>query len=391
MADHIPFVTSSQTLKLVRSLYADSSFVRLSLDLADKLTVPTNLVKMWIDPGVDGLHDLASRWPDSAWYKLIKSTPGFELLSKATFIAKPDASVVDMFVASLMDRCVNHNPTWITVPQLPIVNDNGRNRLNREFAKATGRWKSASRFSGRLIFPLIFTHQEQTRGKTQRNPKLKQAHRCYHESQADGLWVVEKTLTEESGSASLRNKRFKATIELHEQINDVIPSRIRIAGPYWGMNLVLWARGLVDYPAIGVGGTYQYYFPGGHSKGANARVAIAPLRRRVNVPQLSSWLARTMKIIGPAHPDFADIERVQRQLHLLRNQDPARDQVAGFYKRWFDTIAATSGPGRSLGLFQDLSRAFALGRSLPDFTTEGAARSAESVVELLAFSFFLRM
>lgn len=383
MADHIPFVTSSQTMRLVRSLYADSSFVRLSLDVAEKLATPSKSVRLWIDPGVDGLHDLATRSPDSAWYKLIKSTPGFASLSRPNFISKPDVGVVETFITSILDRCAKQNPSWITVPQLPVVNDSERNKLNREFAKATGKWKSSNRFAGRLIFPLIFTHQDQTKGKTQRNPKLHQAHRCYHESQADGLWTVETSLMEESGSATLRNKRFKATIELHEQINDVIPSRIRVAGPYWGMNLVLWARGLVDYPAIGVGGSYQYYLPGGHAKAPNARVAIAPLRRRVNVPQLGSWLAKSLKIIGSAHPDFAELERIQKQLHLLRNQDPARDQVAAFYKRWFDTLAAVSGPGRSLGLFQDLSRAFALGRSLPDFANEGAARSADSVVEPL--------
>jgi hypothetical protein len=382
MADHIPFVTSNQTLRLVKSVYADCSIVRVGVDVAGKIA-PPNSMKLWIDPGVDGLHDLASRSTDSTWYKLIGSMPGFVSLSRPTFFARPDVSIVGTFVGALLDRCATHNPSWITVPQLPFVNDASRNKMNRELARATGKWKSSRKFSGRLILPLVFTHQEQTKGKTQRKPKLQQAYRCYHESQADGIWIVETNLPEESGSAALRDKRFKASINLHEEINDVIPSRIRVAGPYWGMNLVLWSRGLVDYPAIGVGGTYQYYVPGGHSNPASARVAIAPLRRRVNVGQLNTWLGRAIKIIGHSHPDYAELERIQKQLPVLRNPDTARNQVATFYKEWFNTIAATSGAGRSLGLFQDLSRAFALGRSLPDFTTEGAARSAESVVEPL--------
>jgi len=98
-------------------------------------------------------------------------------------------------------------------------------------------------FCGRMILPLIFTHQDQINGKTERNPKIQQATRCYHEAQADGFWVVDKTLTDDNGSRTLRNIRFPAIISLHQEINEAIPSKIRVAGPYWGLNLVLWARG----------------------------------------------------------------------------------------------------------------------------------------------------
>jgi hypothetical protein len=101
------------------------------------------------------------------------------------------------------------------------------------------------------------------------------------------------------------------------------------------------------------------------------------------VEQLNHWLIETLKIIGASHPDFPELDRMRRQLTVLSDEDTARQQVATFYKQWFDTIATTPGAGRSFGLFQDLSRAFALGRSLPDFVSEDAARSAESVVEPL--------
>ena len=384
MADHIPFITSRQALKLARSIYGDSSVVRVGLDLVAQLNPDSKRVKLWIDPGFDGLHDLHSQSINSAWYKIISLIQDFAELSKPAFIAKPKPSIVETFVSALLDRCLKHNPHWITVPQLPAVSDSVRNKINRELARATGKWKSSRKFDGRLILPLIFTHPDQTRGKTQRKPKLEQAHRCYDESQADGIWTVDTSIPEEKSSVTIRNTRFKANIELHKELNDTIPSRIRIAGPYWGMNLLLWARGLIDYPAIGIGSTYQYYMPGGgHSNPPSARLAISPLRRRVNVKQLNRWLTETLKIIGASHPDFLELDRIRRQLTVLSDEDTARQQVATFYKRWFDTIAATPAAGRSLGLFQDLSRAFALGRSLPDFGTEEAARSAESVVEPL--------
>src|SRR5690606_1576071 len=110
----------------------------------------------------------------------------------------------------------------------------------RALARATGMWKSESSYGGRMILPLVFTHQAQINGKTQRNPKVQSAERCYHDAQADGFWIVDKSLIDDSGSATLRNKRFPGVIALHDEISDRIASKIRIGGPYWGLNLVLW-------------------------------------------------------------------------------------------------------------------------------------------------------
>jgi hypothetical protein len=383
MSDHIPFITSQQTLTLVKTVYPDAELARMSLDVAEKPTVLPESVKLWIDPGVDGLHDLRNAKADSAWYKLFRDIDGFHEIATPAFKAKPQPVVVRRFVEKLMDRCVKQGPAWITVPQLPLVNDSSRNKLNRELAKSTGKWRSSRGFSGRLVLPLVITHQDQLNSKTQRKLKLQQAELCYHESQADGYWVVDTTLTEETGSEMLRNKRFKSIIALHQELNERVRSRTRIAGPYWGLNLVLWARGLVDYPAIGVGGSYQYYFPGGHSKPASPRIAVGPLRRRVGSAQLNSWLVKALKILGVAHPAYPEIDGILRRLSFLKDPDNARKQVAGFYKNWFDSLAASPQAGRALALFQDLSTAFALGRSLPDFAAEAAARKAASVVEPL--------
>ena len=54
--------------------------------------------------------------------------------------------------------------------------------------------------------------------------------------------------------------------------------------------------------------------------------------------------------------------------------------------RSFNLIAAAPKAGRSMVLFQDLSAAYALGKSLPDIEEEGTARRPESVVEPLMLS-----
>ncbi len=387
MADHIPFITGQDACKLVRKHYPDSEYARVQLDRAGSLVgqLPRS-TKLWLDPAVDGLDDLDSRRSTAArtnnWFEFIKNIPGFDQVGNPGFHARPDIKVVKQFVTKLLDLCVQYKPAWITVPQLPKVGDAKRNSINRMLAKATGEWKSTHNFSGRFILPLIFTHQEQVNLKTQRNPQVNQAGRCYHESQADGFWVVEKTLDDESGSKTLRNTRVPALVSLHQELNDTISSKIKIAGPYWGMNLLLWARDLVDYPAIGVGNAYQYFLAGGHAKSPAIHLAISPLRRRVGVARLDTWLNSALNTLGQAHPAHRELQAMQQQLTLL-SQEHARNQVARFYKLWFELLAATPRPGRSLALFQDLSSAFALGRSLPELPDEGTARRPESVVEPL--------
>ena len=373
-------------MRLVKAIYADAEVARIPLDSAKDLKdikATLRSIKLWIDPGVDGFHSFGTRSPNSSWHRFLANVPAFNRIGSDSFQSNPDIGLLTAFVNELLDRCSEHKPDWITVPQLPSVSDSSRNKINRELAKATGKWKSSHRSSSLFVLPLVLTHQDQTKGKTQRNPKVQLAERCYYEAQADGLWVVDTTLTEESGSEALRGKRFKAIIDLHQELNEKIHSKVRVAGPYWGLNLVLWARGLVDYPAVGIGATYQYYLPGGHSNPPTARVAIAPLRRRVGVAKLKAWFVEALNLLSPMHPAYSQLAKIQKDLSLLADPDRAREQVAKFYKVWFDSLAGTPQAGRALALFQDLAAAFALGKSLPKFPNEGPTRKAESVVEPL--------
>ena len=391
MADHIPFITSEDSVKLVEGLYLDSDIVRIPLDRADRFRplLPSRM-NVWLDPCVDGMDDVDARRSKpkpgrpNSWFDFMSSLPNFEKVGAPAYYARPVATEVDAFVKAIMDRCASHRPAWITVPQLPLVESSDRNKINRMLGVAARRWKSSSGFSGRLILPLVFTHQKQVKGKTERTPKVQQAGRCYHEAQADGFWVVDASLNEEDGSSSLRNKRFSRMIALHEELNDHISSRIRIAGPYWGLNLVLWARGLVDYPAIGVGSGYQYFMAGSPGKQPSAKLAVASLRRRVDVgPRLRGWLDAAIAKLGPSHPVYMELSGIKKQYTALRGQDAARAQVARLYKQWFDIIAAPPRAGRSMALFQDLSAAYVLGKSLPDLSDQGTARRPEAVAEPL--------
>ena len=64
MADHIPFIGSGDSLKLAVRFYGDSNFLRVPLNrIAAVATSLPNTIKLWLDPCVDGLHDLEARRP----------------------------------------------------------------------------------------------------------------------------------------------------------------------------------------------------------------------------------------------------------------------------------------------------------------------------------------
>lgn len=393
MADYIPFITSEDSGNLVKRVYFDADVVRVPLERTDRVRhlVPPSS-KVWLDPGVDGMHDMEARrsQPDkkNSWFDFMSDFVNFEKIGTPAYHAKPGTSEAYDFVKAVMDKCATYRPAWITVPQFPVVSGSGRNKINRVMAEATGKWKSNSGFAGHLILPLVFTNQDQVNRKTARNNKVQQAGRCYRDAQADGLWVVDMSLTDDNGSSTLRSRRFPGIINLHEELNAHIAPTIRIAGPYWGLNLVLWARGLVDHPAIGIGAGYQHFLAGRHyGRQPSARVALPSLRRRVGVGrQFSNWLDLAMAKLGPSHPAHGEYSGLKKNFTLLSEPDRAKWQVAVFYKEWFSTIAGMPRAGRSMALFQDLSAAYTLGKSLPDLVDEKTARRPEAVAEPLMLS-----
>lgn len=158
----------------------------------------------------------------------------------------------------------------------------------------------------------------------------------------------------------------------------------RWAGPYWCMNLVLWSLGLVTRPAIGVGGSFQYHLSGGFIKTPIVRLALTPLRRwaESDTNQFRAWLDQTLAVVpksDPAHEHFAS---VRREIDVLNDRPAAKKQVARVYDQWLLELEGTPQSGRSLLLYQQLSSAYVLGRSLPDLPTKtSTARRPERVAQ----------
>jgi hypothetical protein len=385
MADHIPFIYSSKDCTILRKIYSDSVTVRLSLDTLGRVIshLPPEPLR-WLDPAIDGIDRWKNTSSISDAYKIhIERFAGHEQLTDPARQKAPDKDKVQEFVNTVLDECTRTlQPDWLSVPQLPLVSDSSRNKINRYLAEATSEWKSSKRFSGKLILPAIITHIKQIQHKVDRNKRVELLKSCRELSKADGYWIVDCSLKDQEGAQPLESVRFPALISFHQEVSEIMSKdMISVAGPYWGMNLILWARGLVRHPAVSLGKSYQYHLPGGKLPAGSERVALPPLKRwAVASPQLETWLADALRSIPKGDSAYAQFSEILHSFRHLMND--SREQVASFYKQWFDKLASVPEPGRSLALFQDFSSAYVLGKSLKELPfKEGSGRKAERVAK----------
>jgi len=382
MASHIPFVNTQEDCNFLKRYYMDSDIVRVSLEKIGsiKAQIPHG-ISLWVDGGIDVCHHHLKKEgkpiPD-----YIKSFDEHEVLVTRSEISNPEFRRLKIFANDVLNKCYQLKPTWVTIPQLPIVEDAGRNKINAALAKAAYEWKLETHFKGKLILPLIFTNQKQLAGRTEWRPRVNLALKRYRKGGADGIWVVDSSLSDQMGIGTFRT-RFPVLIDLHKYIRSTWPKgTIVVAGPYWGINIILWARGLCEYPAIGLGSAYQYYIPGGHLQKGVPRIALPPLRRCAVVGPLKGWLEKSLDKLIPKDQAFNELSELRDKYDSLLIPSAAKDQIAKFYKNWYNRIEQSPPVGRSLALYQDLSSAYVLGKQLPTLPKAGSvATRPERVAE----------
>lgn len=398
MGDYVPFINSEADCRVLKQHFGDARACRISLSAADRLRsyIPAE-VPLWIDPGTDAYHHFwgdGSKWPldissespsqiqakwprdtegkrEDEWkFKLWRKWEGqfnsfhaYRLLADEGCGAKKHADDLDRFVAEVLDACLKIRPKWISIPQLPV--GKRRSKVNRRLSEATGSWRIHRAADAQLILPLIITTASTLARKPSRDRVLDQAVECYKVAEANGIWVVDTSLSDRNRSESF-SSRYEKLIEFHETLRRRLGKRaIVIAGPYWGINLVLWARGLSDYPATSLGTTYTYHISCGQPKQGNVRLAIPPLRRWAVVnTDLFDWINGVLEKLSPADSVYNEFLELRQKFKVLKTRDAAANQVARFFSEWFHSIETISPEGRSLALYQELSSAYVLGRQL---------------------------
>jgi hypothetical protein len=385
--DYIPFVNTVSDCEIATKLYSDAVAFRISLESAAKTCsqLPSG-PKRWLDPAIDGLHQKdISKFNDS-YANHISRIAGFEQLANPAFQAAPKKTVVQQFVTQALNLCKDQKPDWVSVPQLPIVNDVSRNKINKVLAESAKVWKQESGFSGKFILPAIFTNQQQIKGKVERTKKLNTIMTCFNAAGADGMWMVDSSLNDQDGSSTF-DKRFSKLRDLHDELNSMLPEdAITIGGPYWGMNIVLWARGLIRFAAVGLGTSYKYNIPGMAFSQSKTRVALGPLRRwSIASPKLRQWLLAAIQTLSAEDQNAVEFGNVEKEFaHFQAFKKNAKMQVATFYRQWFHKFSALPPAGRALALYHDLSSSYVLAKGLDDLPAEeGTARKPERVQQQL--------
>lgn len=400
MAEYIPFVNNEADGAIAAKYFADACCVRMPLESAAAVTpLLAPGTPLWADATVDAYdcilgttwpvdigteppEAIEARWPldeqDARqdewkyelwrrWHAQFGRFTGFRILTDPKYWVKPHIDELRTFVAENLDACMAHRPVWLSAPQLPIPSGGGRNRINRMLAEAAGDWKEQAKPDAKLILPVVFTSAATLRHKPQRDDKLAAVLRGYELAHADGVWVVDITLSDQNLSDNFPD-RYSSLLAFHQKLKEQLPrDAITVAGPYWGMNLVLWVRGLCQYPALGIGTSYTYYTPMTPLQPGRPKLAIPPLRRiAVASPELQTWLDQVLAELPPTDSIYPSLQQLRDQLPVLMNRDVARDQLGGFYKEWFDTLAMMTPQDRALRLYEDLSQAYVLGRRLPN-------------------------
>lgn len=385
----VAFVWGSQDIDLLSQNYSAETPARVSLVNAERHVRGLGSRPLWIDPNLEGLANGQSVTSEYSAY--VSELGGEQFLAEfAEFARRPARykSQVREVVWNSLDRCRAYSPKWISVPQLGLGSTSTHGAVNKALAEATGDWRKERGYPGDLILPVVVTHQRQVARKTDRNPHVRRVVTNLRLAGASGIWVVESSLTDSNGSPT-NSRRFKAVVDLHQELREALgPDVYVIAGPYWGLNLVLWARGLCDFPAVSMGSAFQYYLPGLPIHEGKHRIVISPLRRAVVAsPELEDWAqAAILKSRRSGNQSErrleALLELADRLPILQRSETEWRRQVASFYSRWIQWLESLPSPGRAIGLYHDFSAAYVFGSGLPQLPRDEApGRKAGSVAK----------
>lgn len=381
----IPFVNTLADAKIAAQYYKDCAIVRLNLHSFDDLNarLPSACAR-WVDAGADGLSQ--THLSDDHFEGFMAQFEGSDQISVAQTQPKAQDSTVTNFVNSILNACEAKDPSWISVPQLPYTNDSSRNKINKRLAAISKEWRTKTGSTARFILPVILTHQQQITTKTHRNPKVRLAADCYELAGADGYWVVDRTVQDFDGAPALE-KRVSGLMSWQKELIHRIDRRVRVrvVGPYWGIGLVLWARGLADYLGVGLGSAYTYYLPGSHKSQAKKRVSLPGVYRlaTINVG-LIEWMKHAI-VEMPNDSTRAEFTSTMERASssYLVDDLKRKQQIAKFHRGWYDVIAQSPLSGRPLALYQCMSSAYVLGKALDRLPDSENVRKPESVAKLL--------
>lgn len=385
-ATYIPFVRTKGECDIAQQVMQDVDLVRVSAEFIDEGPMPVNW-RLWVDPSFDGYDDVANRgWtadPNSirGWEKWIRTFPEHKAPLSSE---KPKHPQLAELARNILSAIARQNPAVISVPQVTHDASTNSHKINESLASAAGDWKAANWNKGILALPVVITDYEVYRTKTKGwGPKIKTISRSIEASRASIVWVVHAKFDDLCGVSSRDKEEFPKLIDFHYRLKEALPSNTTlIAGPYWAINLILWARGVIDIPAISCGSGYKYYPPTAFRPQPKNRIALPSLRRWYSAtPDLKEWVREAKRKFPPRTPVRAELEQIESQFSSFlggRGRKPSMLQTASFYEMWIQQLAGTHAAGRALFLYQDFSSAFVTGSQMKKPLPKDSSLSADA-------------
>lgn len=381
----VPFLRSNSDEAHYSSFYADAPFVRVNLYNKTLLGKLSSKQKLWLDIGLDGIANAYPFDKESDWSLYLHRHGDLSCLVDPTFLARPTRDKIEGPITAFLQDAAKHSPAFLSVPQLPHEDGVKHNKVNKVLAEIAADWRE-SQDTTRLILPVILTNQAQLNTKSPRTKIIKFVHSVMVKHGIDAVWSVDSTLEDQLGTQNFERVRFTGIAAFWDELHALASPELTICGPYWGLGLVLWARGLVSHFGIGLGSTYRYYTPGaGIPNKAKSRIYVESLRRWISAtPGLASWLQNAQTKLPPNALAQLEFQALAKALPNYFDSQVSKRQITQGYRKWIDKIMSSPANGRSVALYQDLSAAFVTGRMLPDLPDEvGYARRPERVAEQL--------
>jgi hypothetical protein len=380
----IPALFNESDAQVARVHFGEFPVARVREERINAVARVLGNAKLWLDCELDGCHNPKKGRSDE-WLAQLQSLDGADDLLKAVDGAKLLSSTSLALSEGVLKRAADKGASWVSIPQLPLADGPARDKLNRSLANGAAE-ADVNDFKGTRVLPVILTHHSQYKGKPVRRQRVEKTVKLATDSRSGVVWVCDSSLSDSDGTSTFDTERFPDLIALHEELKEKLPREMLIvAGPYWGMGLILWARGLVNHSIAGVGRGYQYHVAGGKfPRSGSVRVAVPPLRRLVDAtPSFRSWLESSLNEIPPNDPSRPAFQKLLGGLSVLeRNRAKARQQVAEFYWEWVSGFSSAPARGRQVALYQDLSSAYVVGKPLPDLPgVNGPSKRPERIAQ----------
>ncbi|MCC6680495.1 MAG: hypothetical protein IT445_06290 [Phycisphaeraceae bacterium] len=386
-APYIPFIRTQGERDVAQQVMSNVELVRCSAEFASSCSMSPGW-RLWLDPSFDGYDDMMNGgWTSNkselrGWEQWIRTFPHYQ---EPTNRNAADKKRVSQLVHAALSNIVAHKPAAITVPQMTYDASTDSHNINEILAKTAAEWKLSNwTTKGIFILPVVVTDYEVYRTKSKGwGRKINLIQKLFEASRASAVWVVHAKFDDLCGTSSLDKEEFPKLVEFHHQLKSVLPPNTTIlAGPYWAINLILWARGYVDIPTISCGSGYKYYPPTRFRPQPKNRIALPSLRRWYSAkPELGKWIRDAKHKFPPHSAVRVELEKIESQFASFigqRGRRPSMLQSATFYEDWIQQIAAVQPAGRALFMFQDFSSALVTGSQIKILLPKDGALSAEA-------------